>query len=550
MLKENLVEYFRESIRKNWDLAAFSDYQKQTVTYKDVGHTILRLHYIFQASGIKKGDKIALLGRNCTNWAISYLAVVTYGAAIVPILPDFKPDDVHHIVNHSDSVLLISSSALYEDLDETSMIKLKGIISLDDFSLIHSEDKHMKSIVSESHQKYREHFGEKLTPKEFGFDKVPNEEIAALVYTSGTTGFSKGVMLSHNNIVANVVYAQNNMPLSPGDTIVSFLPIAHVFGCVFEFIFPFTMGCHITFLGKIPSPKIILKAFQEIHPRLILSVPLVIEKIYRKQIKPTISKTPVKILSKLPFIDAALSKKINAKLTESFGGNFREIVIGGAPLNEEVEEFLRKIGFKFTIGYGMTECAPLISYSAWDKFKLGSAGKIVDTMELKINSDDPYNEVGEILVRGENVMNGYYKNEKASKEAIDEEGWLHTGDLGHTDEDNVIYIKGRCKSMILGPSGKNIYPEELEAKLNNMPLVQESLVIGRDNKLIALIYLDMETVDKEGISETELAEIMENNKKELNKIHPAYMNISKVEIFPEEFEKTPKRSIKRFLYNH
>nr|HPR18080.1 AMP-binding protein [Candidatus Cloacimonadota bacterium] len=372
----------------------------------------------------------------------------------------------------------------------------------------------------------------------------------AIIYTSGTTGFSKGVMLQHNSLVSNIIYAQKYMPLFPGDTIVSFLPIAHVFGCAFEFLFPFTRGCHITFLGKTPSPKVLIKAFQEIHPRLILSVPLVIEKIYKKQIKPKLDQPLLKILVKIPFLRVKVFAKINKTLTDTFGGNFREIVLGGAAFNEEVENFLRKIRFKYTVGYGMTECGPLISYAGWKTFKRYSCGRVVDNMEIMIDSNDPHNEVGEILVRGDNVMMGYYKNKVASAEAIDKDNWLHTGDLGILDRDQNVFIKGRSKSMILGPSGKNIYPEELEAHLNNLPYVQESIVIDKDGKLVALVYPDMEEVDANHLKEQDMIRIMEENRLIMNKYFPAYMTINRIEIYPEEFEKTPKKSIKRFLYSN
>ncbi|MCD4796073.1 MAG: AMP-binding protein [Candidatus Cloacimonetes bacterium] len=548
MMKRNLVKMFEETIRKNWDLPAFSNYKGETYKYSDVADKIVFLHHLFRNMGIKRGDKISVIGINSTNWAIVYLSVVTYGAVIVPILPDFKPADIHHIVNHSDSVLFFAADTIFENLDETSMPNLPAIFSLTDLSVLHSNKKNLNIIIEKTEKSYLEKYDGKLTAEKLEFDEVNNSELVSIIYTSGTTGFSKGVMLLHNNLAANIVFAQEHMPLQPGETIVSFLPVAHVFGCVFEFLFPVTCGCHITFLGKIPSPKVLIKAFDEIHPRLILSVPLVIEKIYKKQVKPTLEKGSMKILLKIPFMRKVIYKKVNAKLTEVFGGNFREIVIGGAALNEEVEQFLRNIGFRYTVGYGMTECAPLISYTSCKDFKKASTGQIVDTMEVKIDSKDPYNEVGEILVRGENVMCGYYKYEDASKEALDTDGWLHTGDLGVIDKENFIFIKGRCKSMILGPSGKNIYPEEIEAKLNNMPFVMESIIIEKDGKLIALVYPDMEAVDTNKVSERELVNIMTDNRKQLNLHLPGYMNITRIEIYPEEFEKTPKKSIKRFLY--
>ena len=548
MFKVNLCKHFEQGIIQNWKLPAFSNYKEENHTYAQVADRIIFLHYVFNKTGLKKGDKVALLGKNTVNWAITYLAVVSYGAVIVPILPDFKPADVHHIVNHSESKLLFAAESLFDELDETNMNNLDAIFSLTDFTFLFSNRKSQKTILTEAAEEYLIDHDNLLAPQKISFEKIPNEDLAAIIYTSGTTGFSKGVMLSHNSLISNIIFAQQHMPLNPGDTIVSFLPIAHVFGCVFEFLFPFCSGCHVTFLGKIPSPKVLIKSFQEIHPRLILTVPLIIEKIYKKQINPTLQKSSMKLLLKIPLTRKMIYKKINAKLTTVFGGNFRELVIGGAALNEEVEHFLRAIKFRYTVGYGMTECAPLISYTGWKDFKRASCGAVVNRMIVKIDSSNPQSEVGEILVKGDNVMDGYYKNEEATRKAIDEEGWLHTGDLGILDKDNMIFIKGRSKSMILGPSGKNIYPEELEAKLNNLPFVQESIVVNRDNKLVALVYPDMEQIDTIGLEEKELQTKMEKNRIVMNKEFPAYMTITKIEIYPEEFEKTPKKSIKRFLY--
>lgn len=549
MIKKNLVSIFEESLKQHWILPAFTNYKEEDHSYAQVADQIIYLHYFFEKCGLKSEEKVALLGKNTVNWAITYLAVVTYGAVIVPILPDFKPADVHHIVNHSESKLLFVADDIYEDLDESNMLELETIISLKNFSLLFGKKKNAKEIIEESKIKYLERYEGNLSPEKINFKEIANEELAAIIYTSGTTGFSKGVMLPHNSLISNIVFAQEYISLEPGDTIVSFLPIAHVFGCVFEFLYPFASGCHITFLGKTPSPKVLIKAFGEIHPRLILSVPLVIEKIYKKQVKPKLDKSTIKFLLKIPMMRKKIYAKVNTTLTEVFGGNFREIVLGGAALNEEVEQFLRAIKFRYTVGYGMTECGPLISYAGWKNFKTGSCGRVVNNMKAKIDSDDPENSIGEILVKGENVMYGYYKNSEATKKAIDEDGWLHTGDLGVMDKDNFIFIKGRSKSMILGPSGKNIYPEELEARLNNLSCVQESIVIFKDNKLIALVYPDMETVDANELSEKDLEMIMEENKTMMNNMFPAYMAINKIEIYPEEFEKTPKRSIKRFLYS-
>jgi len=447
-------------------------------------------------------------------------------------------------------VLLIAADSIFETLDEDAMLQVKGVLSLTDFSLIsNNQPEDVKQVIDSMDSQFIKRYHNGLKPDDVEFEPVPNKELAVISYTSGTTGFTKGVMIPHNSLVANVVYANNNMPLEPGDSIVSFLPLAHAYGCAFEFLWPFTLGCHITFLTKTPSPQVILAAFKEVRPRLVLSVPLVIEKIYKKQLLPVISKGTMKTLLKIPGLNGVIHKKIRQKLVDVFGGNFHEVVIGGAALNQEVELFFNKIKFPFSIGYGMTECGPLISYANWDKTKLGSAGKIVDTMEVTIDSADPYNEVGEILVRGENVMLGYYKNPDATANAISKDGWLHTGDLGVIDSENFIFIKGRSKSMILGPSGQNIYPEEIEAKLNNLSYVMESVVVDKDHKLYALVYPDYEAVDKNGISENDLKAIVETHRKHLNKELPAYMSLSGIRIHPEEFEKAPKKSIKRFLYS-
>lgn len=548
-MKENLTEFISNSIRKNWELESMTDYKGESLTYKEVGTRIARLHCLFDAFGVKKGDKVALIGKNSANWGVTFLGTITYGAVIVPILPDFKPNDVHHITNHSESVLMFAADNIFESLEIREMPGLLGAFSLKDFSFMAcGKEKKCAEVAAKAEKFFQNKYPEGLKPEDANYKPIPNSEMAEISYTSGTTGFTKGVMILHNNLAANVVYANDNMPLDPGDKIVSFLPLAHTYGCAFEFLWPFTLGCHITFLTKTPSPAIILQAFKEIRPRLVLSVPLVIEKIYKKQLLPVISKPSMKVLLKTPLLNSVIKKKIREKLNQAFGANFHEVVIGGAALNKDVEIFFNKIGFPFSIGYGMTECGPLISYANWDKTRLGSAGKIVDNMEVTIDSPNPYKEVGEILVRGENVMKGYYKNEEATKAALDKDGWLHTGDLGVIDKDKFIYIKGRSKSMILGSSGQNIYPEAIEAKYNNMPYVMEALIIEKEHQLVALIYPDMEAAHKDGIKEAQLNEIMDGHRKHLNNELPNYMNVTSLKIVPEEFEKTPKKSIKRFLY--
>jgi long-chain acyl-CoA synthetase len=547
MIKERLISYIEQSIRQNWEIEALSNYKEKGFSYKEIAEKILKFHIFFKDAGIKEGDKIALVGRNSANWCVVYLATVTYGAVIVPILPDFKPEDLTNLTNHSDATLLFADDKIYETLDVSKIPLINGVISLDDFSMITAKNTDLKRKYLALDEKYMMAYPV-LKPEDIKFSNVPNDKLAVISYTGGTTGFSKGVMISHNSLAANVRFAQTHMPLKPGDPLVSFLALAHTFGCAFEFLFPFTFGCHITILSKTPSPQIILQAFKEIKPRLILSVPLVIEKIFKKQLLPVISKPHMKILLAIPGINKILHKKIKAKLTESFGGMFHEIVIGGAPFNPEAERFFRKIGFNFSVGYGMTECGPLISYTSWDTTKLGASGKPVDTLEVTIDSPDPQKQIGEIILRGENVMLGYYKNEKATREIIDEKGWMHTGDLGVMDKEGNIFIKGRSKSMLLGPSGKNIFPEEIEAVINNMDYIAESVVVSEDNKLIGLIYPDFEAIKKDNISEEQLSAILEKTRKTVNERVPDFMAVHKFRIHPEEFAKTPKRSIKRFLY--
>ena len=548
MLKENLVEYIEQTIKKNWDLPAFTNYKGETVRFGDVAEKIVWMHYIFQHSNVKPGDKIALIGKNSINWAVTYLATVTYGAVAVPGLPDFHSDDLQHIVNHSDSVFLFAADDIFERLDENKMPEIKAIFSLNDFRLLHHKKGNITQILeaAASHVLSQKTFD--MRPEKFSLKKVPNEALAAIVYTSGTTGFSKGVMIPHNSLTANVRYALNNLPLHPRENIVSFLPLAHAFGCAFDFLYPFVEGCHIVFISKIPTPQILLEAFKQVRPRLVSSVPLIMEKIYKNRIKPKLDKKAIDFLRKVPLISNGIDSKIKQGLVEAFGGNFHMVVIGGAALSTEVEGFLMKIGFPFTIGYGMTECGPLISYTPWDKHRRFAVGKVVDTLEIKIDSTDPEKVVGEIMVKGENLMYGYYKNEEDTKAVLTEDGWLRTGDLGLIDKDGYIYIKGRSKTMMLGPSGENIYPEAIESKLNSLTLVGESLVLEKNGKFMALVYPDMEMVDKLKLDEKEIVERMEENRKTLNSLMPSWINIAKIYIHPEEFEKTPTKKVKRFLY--
>ena len=549
MLRENFVETLEMSIRSNWDILSLADYHGASWKYSDVGREMLRLQQIFNEAGIGPGDKVAMIGRNSANWAIAYLATITYDAVIVPILADFTPADVMNIINHSDSVLLFAADNIYENLDKSKMPHIRAVISLTNLMpLAGTDEDGLRMKMEEASEAFRAGI-DKIGANDFVLKKVSNDHLAVISYTSGTTGFSKGVMLNHNSLMANVRFAQDHMPLQPGDRIVSFLPLAHAYGVAFEFLFPFSIGCHITFLTKTPSPTILLQAFAEIRPRLVLSVPLIIEKIYKNQLLPVISQGPVSTLLKIPFLRRLVYRKIYKKLYNIFGGNFHEIVIGGAAFNREAEVFFRKIGFPFTVGYGMTECGPLISYASWKTTKLKAAGRPVDTLEIKIDSEDPAKIAGEIMVKGENVMLGYYKNPEATAAVLTPDGWLHTGDLGVMDKEHNIYIRGRSKSMILGASGQNIYPEEIEARINNLKYVLESVVVERNNRLIALVCPDKDNIAKDAITDEQWKEMMNENRRQINAQLPSYIQIAEFSRHEEEFEKTPKKSIKRFLYS-
>lgn len=547
MIKERFITYVEESIKKNWEIEALSNYREKGYTYKEIAERIVKLHMAFKEYGIQEGDKIALVGKNSANWCAVYLAVVTYGAVVVPILPDFRTEDLQNIIKHSDSRLIFVDEKIWEQLEKEKIRDLLCAVTLEAFEMVMSREENILRIYRDLNEDFSKAYPE-FRPEHIQFSSIDNEQMAVLSYTSGTTGFSKGVMVPHRSLAANIRYAQHNMPLEPGDPVVSFLPLAHTFGGAFEFLFPFTYGCHITILTKTPSPQILIQAFKEIKPRLILSVPLVIEKVYKKQLIPVISKPHMKALLKVPGVNKVLHKKILDKLTETFGGRFKEVVIGGAAFNADAEKFFRTIGFRFSVGYGMTECGPLISYASWDTTQLGASGRAVDTLEVKIDSEDQQNIVGEIILRGDNVMLGYYKNEAATREVIDEEGWFHTGDLGVIDEAGNIYIKGRSKNMLLGPSGKNIYPEEIESLINNYRHVTESVVISEDHKLVGLIFPDIEQLEKDGFTEATMPEALELIRKDVNNRLPEYMAVTKFRVHPEEFAKTPKRSIKRYLY--
>ena len=544
MLDRNFVKTIENSFKDHWDNPCFTDFEKEDNSFRDIAESMLIFHEVFRKCGISKGDKLAVCGKNSVNWAKCYLAVVTYGAVIVPILPDFSGDDITNIINHSESKIFFADESIWSGIDIKKMKDLEVGGNLDDFHIFMTKGKITDSVIAESRGVIAERYREGLKPEDVSFAEIPNSDLAGILYTSGTTGYSKGVMLSHNSLMANVDYAQKSIELAAGNSVLSFLPLAHCFGCAFDFLFPFATGCHITFLPRI-TPQLILKGMAEVRPHLILSVPLLIEKIYFKQLKPILNKG----YAKIPGIKQLLQKIIAGKLNKTFGGRFIEIIIGAAAFNPEVEAFLTKIGFRFTVGYGMTECGPLISYMPWDVYKSGSAGKIIFHLEAKLHDPDPETGQGELCVRGEDVMLGYYKNEQATKDAIDSEGWLHTGDMVTLDEDEVVTIKGRCKNMLLGAAGQNIYPEELEARLNNHDIVADSLVIDRGGNVTALIFAEEDYVKNNSLTEEGTKEEIEKAVKSVNRELPAYAKIISTEIRKEAFDKTPTSKIKRYLYS-
>ena len=553
MIKENFIKIYEKSFKENWDLPALTNYSKnETYAYSDVALEVAKIHLLFKECQIRKGDKIALVGKDTAQWCITYMAAVTYGAIIVPILQDFNPNDIHHIINHSESVFLFASNRIWDSLEEEKIQNIRAVFSLSDFRCVHQRDgEYIQKFVNHIDEKMAERYPNGFTKEDIRYVTQGNDKIVLLNYTSGTTGFSKGVMITGNNLAGNVTFARDREILVKGDIELCFLPLAHTYSCAFNFLLPLAVGTHVTLLGKVPSPKILLKALEEVKPNLILSVPLILEKIYKKTILPQLNKRSVKIALNIPYVGDRVYAKFQEKLMIAFGGRLREIIIGGAPLNGEVEEFLRKINFPLTVGYGMTECGPLISYDKPADFVAGSCGQILkDIMQVRIDSSDPYNIPGEIQVSGENVMLGYYKNKEATQEIFTEDNWLRTGDLGTIDHDNRIFIRGRSKSMILGASGQNIYPEEIEAKLNNLPFVMESLVIERGQKLVALVYPDYDSLDDAGVVHDDIQAVMDENRKELNKIVAPFESISAIQLYPTEFEKTPKKSIKRYLYNN
>ena len=544
-------QMIQKSIVDHWDLDSLTDFKGATLQYHDVARKIEKLHIMFESSGVKQGDKIALCGRNSAAWAAAFLAVLTYGAIAVPILHEFTADQIHNIVNHSDAKILFAGDVVATQIDATKMPSLEGIIYIPDYSLVLSRtDKltyareHLNEIFGQRYPKYfrKEHI-------HYYTEKSP-DELAVINYTSGTTGFSKGVMIPYRALWSNIDFAYSVLgnTVKKGDSVISILPMAHMYGMSFEFLFEFIAGCHVFYLTRIPSPAIIAQAFSEVKPKIIISVPLIIEKIIKKKVFPKIQDPKLRLLMKMPGINKRVFEKICDQVTKAFGGEFYEVIIGGAAFSQEVEKFLYRIGFHYTVGYGATECAPIICYADYKTYVPGSCGRAAKNMQVKVMSEDPANIPGEILAKGPNVMLGYYKNEEATKASIDADGWFHTGDLGLMDENGNVFIKGRSKNMLLGSNGQNIYPEEIEDKLNSMSMVSESVVIQEGNKLVGLVYPDLDTAKQIGFSETDLGTIMEQNRKQLNAELPAYCHLSEIRLHDSEFEKTPKRSIKRFLY--
>ncbi|MCM1094119.1 MAG: AMP-binding protein [Lachnospiraceae bacterium] len=547
-MSQTIINYIEESIRNNWERQALTDFNGVSFQYRDIARKVAKLHILFENAKIKRGDKIAICGKNSSQWVVAFVASVTYGAVTVPILHEFKADNIHHLVAHSEAKLLFIEDAIWENLDPEYMPDLHGVVRIGDFSLLMSRDKELTKAREHLNEMFGKKYPERFTPEDVVYHHPDPDDVMLINYTSGSTGFSKGVMLRYSSIWSNIRFCIDWIKfLDPGDSIVCMLPLAHMYGLVIEMLYPLVQGCHLFFLTRVPSPRVILEAFATVKPKLIITVPLIIEKIVKTKIFPKLETPAMKVLLRLPIIDDRILSKINNGLIEAFGGNVKEIIVGGAGLNQEVEEFLMRIGFPITTGYGMTECGPLIAYASSSEHRLRSCGKCVDRMSCKINSSDPENIPGELQVKGMNVMKGYFKNPEATESVFNDDGWMNTGDLCTMDSDGFIYIRGRNKNMILGPSGQNIYPEEIEQKLNNLPYVSESIVVEKSGKLVALIYPDIELATKEGVI-GDIGKVIDDNINELNKELPSFSQITKSIIHYQEFEKTPKRSIKRYLY--
>ena len=546
--EQHFIDYIEQSIIRNWNLNALTDYKGATLQYKDVARKIAKFHIVLESAGIQPGDKIAVCGRNSAHWAVTFLATITYGAVIVPILHEFKADNIHNIVNHSEARLLFVGDQVWENLNEDAMPQLLGVILMTEFTPVVCRDKRLMEAFEHRNTLYGQRYPKNFRPEHICYRKDEPEELAIINYTSGTTGYSKGVMLPYRSLWSNVNYCHEMLPVKPGDNMVAMLPMGHVFGMTYDFLYGFSAGAHLYFLTRMPTPKIIAQSFAEIKPRVISCVPLIVEKIIKKNILPRVDNKIGKLLLRLPIINDKIRALARKEAMEIFGGNFDEIIIGGAPFNAEVERFLKQIGFPYTIAYGMTECGPIICSSRWETLKQASCGKATSRMEVKIDSPDPENIAGEIICKGTNLMLGYYKNTGATSQIIDVNGWLHTGDLATMDSEGYVTVRGRSKNMLLTSSGQNIYPEEIESKLNNMPYVSESLVLLQKDKLVALIYPDFDDAFAHGLLQSDIEKIMETNRIELNQQLPAYCQITKIKIHFEEFEKTAKKSIKRFMY--
>ena len=547
--ESSFIALIERSIKTNWNQDALTDYKGATLQYNDVARKIEKIHIAMEGAGIQPGDKIAICGRNSAHWTVTFLAIITYGAVVVPILHEFKPDQIHNIVNHSEARALFAGDQIWENLNEDHMPLLEGIIEMKDFDVVVSRSEQLTYARNHLNEIFGKKFPSRFRPEDIHYRREESlEDLCIINYTSGTTGYSKGVMLPYRSILSNILFCSEKIDIRPGDNIVSMLPLGHVFGMVFDFLYGITAGAHLWFLTRMPSPKIIVESFAEIRPRVISCVPLVVEKIFKKNVLPKVDNGLGKLLLKVPFINDKIRERVNQYAIEAFGGNFIEIIIGGAPFNAEVEAFVRSIRFPYTLAYGMTECGPIIAHDDWKHCKTGSCGRVATRMEAKVLSPNPSVVPGELVCRGENLMLGYYKNEEATHQIIDKDGWLHTGDMAVIDEEGYIFIKGRCKNMLLTASGQNIYPEEIESKLNNLPYVSESLIILNQGKLVALVYADKDEAFANGLSEQDINRVMEEHRMEMNKTLPVYSQITRVKLYPEEFEKTAKKSIKRFLY--
>ncbi len=548
-MKDRLIETISKSIAANWNRDALSDFHGKTFTYGELAARIARFHILYRAAGLKPGDRVAICARNSAEWAATFLGALTYGAVVVPLLHEFQPGNIVHLVAHSEARLLFTERSIADNLDMERMPDIEGVLLLGDLEVVADRDGKLQSAVDALDLMFTRIYPEVYKPEDIRYATPLSSDLALINYTSGSTGNSKGVMITYGNLWGNIGFALGQIDfLHPGDGMLSMLPLAHMYGLVFEFLFPLCKGCHITFLGRVPSPKVLLEAFAQVRPQLVITVPLVIEKIVRGKVFPILKKPVVKFLTSIPGIRQLIYARIRKQLVNALGGNLRQLILGGAPLTADVEEFLRKIKFPFTIGYGMTECAPLVTYEWWSTQRPHSCGRVVDGMQVRIDSPDPAKVPGVLYLKGPNVMKGYFKNDEATREALSDDGWLNTGDICTMDRDGYLYIRGREKNMILGPSGQNIYPEEVEIALNDLPLVGESIVVDRGGKLVALVHPDYEAARKEGLTEAQADEKVNALLPQLNKSLPSYARVSEIEIHHDEFEKTPKHSIRRFIY--